>query len=104
MRWYRKLYIGKTAKKKRYEIVWKVKHRAGMLGVYVITLASNEKNLLDIIDSSVLLQPFYKNENIFIVGIACGYEEAVELAARIVEELYRKTGEFQIRKFITNER
>lgn len=104
MRWYRKLYIGKTAKKKRYEIVWKVKHRAGMLGVYVITLASNEENLLDIIDSSVLLQPFYKNENIFIVGIACGYEEAIELAAHIIEELYRKTGEFQIRKFITNER
>jgi hypothetical protein len=104
MRWYHKLYVGKTAKKKRYEIVWKVKHKAGMLGVYLITLASNEENLLDIMDSSVLLQPFYKNENIFIVGIACGYDEAVELAARIIEELYKQTGEFHIRQFITNER
>lgn len=104
MRWYHKLYVGKTAKKKRYEIVWKVKHKAGMLGVYLITLASNEDNLLDIIDSSVILQPHYKKENLFVVGIALGYDEAVLLAADIIDELYKKTGEFQIRNFITNER
>lgn len=104
MRWYHKLYIGKTARKKRYKIVWKVKHRAGMLGVYLITLASNEENLLDIFDSSLLLQPHFRSENLFIVGIACGYDEAVELAATIIDELYRKTGEFQIRKFLTNDR
>ncbi|WP_099468284.1 hypothetical protein [Konateibacter massiliensis] len=104
MRWYRKLYVGKTAKKKRYEIVWKVKHGAGMLDVYLITLASNEENLLDIWNSSVFLQPYYRKQDFFIVGIACGYDEAVELAAKIVEELYQNTGDFRIRQYITNER
>jgi len=102
MRWYHKLYIGKTARSKRYKIVWKVKHRAGMLGVYLITLASNENNLLDIFDSSLLLQPHFKNEDLFIVGIAYGYDEAVEVATKIIEELYQKTGDFKIRQFLIN--
>jgi hypothetical protein len=104
MKWYRKLYIGETARKKRYQIVWKVKHRAGMLGVYLITLSSNEENLLDIFDSSILLQPYYKKEDIFIVGIACGYDEAIEIVTRIIDELYRETGDFKIRQYLTNER
>jgi hypothetical protein len=104
MRWYRKLYIGKTARTKRYKIVWKVRRRAGMLGVYLITLASNEDNLLDIIDSSLLLQPHFKGEDFFIVGIACGYDEALEVTTKIIEELYAKTGGFKIRQYITNER
>lgn len=102
MKWYHNLYIGKTAKKKRYKIVWKVKHRAGMLGVYLITLASNKENLLDVIDSSILLQPHYKKEDIFIVGIACGYDEAVEVVTQIIQELYNETGDFNIRQYLTN--
>lgn len=102
MRWYHKLYIGKTARNKRYKIVWKVKHRAGMLGVYLITLASNKENLLEILDSSLLLQPHYKKEDVFIVGIACGYEEAVEVVTKIIAELYNETGNFDIRQFLTN--
>lgn len=104
MRWYHKLYIGETAREKRDEIVWKVKHKAGMLGVYLITLSSNDENLLDIINSSMFLQPFYKEEEIFIVGIACGYDEAVELAAKIIDEIYQETGDFHVRQFITNKR
>lgn len=102
MKWYHKLYIGKTARNKRYKIVWKVKRRAGMLGVYLITLASNKENLLDIFDSSLLLQPHYKKEDIFIVGIACGYDEAVEVATQIIDELYNETGDFNIRQYLTN--
>jgi lipoprotein NlpI len=102
MRWYHKLYIGKTARSKRYKIVWKVKHHAGMLGVYLITLSSNNENLLDIFDSSLILQPHYKREDMFIVGIACGYDEAVEVATQIIDELYRNTGDFDIRQYLTN--
>ncbi|MFA9375708.1 MAG: hypothetical protein ACERKZ_03025 [Lachnotalea sp.] len=102
MRWYRNLYIGKTVRDRRYKIVWKVKHRAGQVGVYLITLSSNKENLLDIFDSSILLQPYYKKENIFIVGIACGYDEAIEVTTQIIEELYNETGSFDIRQYLTN--
>jgi len=79
-----------------------VKHHAGMLGVYLITLSSNNENLLDIFDSSLILQPHYKREDMFIVGIACGYDEAVEVATQIIDELYRNTGDFDIRQYLTN--
>lgn len=100
VKWYRKLYMGKTAKKKRYEIVWKVKHNAGMLHAHVITLASNENNLLDIIPCRMLLQEGYPKKNMFIVGIAADYEEALEVVQNIIMEVYHATGGFQIRKFI----
>lgn len=103
MKWYRHLYMGKTAKKKKYQIVWKIKHRAGLLDTYVITLASNENNLLDIMNSSVLLQPYYKKNSVFIVGIACGYEEALEVIQEIISEVYEKTGFFDVRSYLLTE-
>lgn len=100
MRWYHGLYVGNSARRKRYEIVWKVKHRAGMLNVYLITLSSNDSNLLDIFDSSMLLQPHFKKEDLFIAGIAYGYDEAVDTAANIVLDVYRATGGFKVREYL----
>ncbi|WP_235828954.1 hypothetical protein [Anaerosacchariphilus polymeriproducens] len=102
MKWYRKLYIGEKAKKDRFKFIWQVKHRHIVWNGYVITLASNEQNLLDIIQVTELLQPYYKNRELFIVGIAKGYDEALIVAKDIIDEVYQKTGEFNIRQFILN--
>ena len=37
------------------------------------------------------------------MGIAVGYEEAAEVAARIVAELYRKTGGFHLNDLLGDE-
>lgn len=105
MKWYRELYVGESAKKKQYEIIWKVKHGIGMLNVYLITLPSNDKNLLDIFKASVLKQKHFRNvifrKDIYIVGIACGYDEAVELSADIVNDIYNKTKTFKVKDYLT---
>lgn len=100
MKWYRHLYMGEQARKNRYRIIGKIRHNKLQMDVYVITLASNPSDLLDIYPSYVLRQKHFQKQEYLVVGIAKGYEEAVEVAAKIVTEVYTKTGTFGIREYI----
>lgn len=100
MRWYRNLYIGEQARKNRYKIVWKVKHRAGTINIYLLILPFNSENTLEIINANYLLQSYYKNKDIKIIGIAYSYEEALTLLTKIVQEVYQKTGNVKIKEYI----
>lgn len=100
MIWYDKLYVGESIVHKTKKIKWKIMHNAGQIGIYVITLASNRQNLLDIIPSYELMQRGYPKRDMVIVGLAKGYDEAVEVAASIVDEVYRNTGAFAVRTYL----
>lgn len=100
MIWYDKLYVGESIVHKTKKIKWKIMHNAGQIGIYVITLASNRQNLLDIIPSYELMQRGYPKREMVIVGLAKGYNEAVEVAASIVDEVYRNTGTFAVRTYL----
>lgn len=60
MEWYDELYVGESIRQKEKKIRWKIRHNAGQINIYVITLASNPQNLLDIIPSHELLQKGYR--------------------------------------------
>lgn len=99
MRWYERLYVGEKAKKKRFSIIRAV--RAGKSsGYYILTPASNEKNLLDIYPAISLQQPYYKEQDLLIVGVAADYEDAAMLAGRIIGEVYKKTGGYDVSGFL----
>ena len=100
MTWYEDLYVGESIVHKTNKIKWKIRHNAGQLNIFVITLASNEKNLLDIIPARELLQKAYPKKGLFVVGLAKGYDEAVEVATSIVDEVYHQTGAFEIRSYL----
>lgn len=99
MKWHEDLYSGESIKPRIKKVRWKIIHSAGQIHVYVITLASNEQNLLDIIPSRELLQKHYPKKGLYIVGLAGNYEEALELAGCIVSDVYKATGGFNIRKY-----
>lgn len=101
MTWHDDLYVGRSIVHKTNKIKWKIRHNAGQVGIYVIALASNEKNLLDIIPAQELMQKGYPKKNLYIVGLAKGYEEAIEVAASIVAAVYQVTGSFAIRSYLT---
>lgn len=100
MKWYDDLYVGESIIHKTNKIKWKILHNAGQINIYVITLASNRENLLDIIPSHELLQKGYPKKELYVVGLAKGYEEAIEVAASIVDEVYRQTGAFDIASYL----
>lgn len=102
MRWYRHLYVGERAKKKRFSIIQRIRLHLVLPGVYVITPASNPQNLFDIWPTAVLLNKKDKNwEDILIVGIGADYDDALETVRRIVDDMYRETGGFSVDEFLS---
>lgn len=100
MRWYKHLYVGENARKRRFSIIQKIRRNKLQPGIYVITPASNGNNILDIYPAVTLMQPYYQESDQMILGIADGYDEALLLAGRIVDEMYRETGAFHLDKFL----
>lgn len=100
MRWYHDLYEGKKAEKKRYSIIRKVRERKLQVGGYLITVPSNGNNVLDIYPSYVLVLPYYKESDKMVVGIAADYDEALEVAGRIVADMYKEIGKPDIKEFL----
>lgn len=56
LKWYNHLYLGDTAKKKAPKIIRKVNQGKLQFDIYLVTLASNPENLLEIISANQLLQ------------------------------------------------
>ncbi len=103
MRWYRQLYIGENAKGKKDNIINKIKENKWQRDIYVIALPSNPENLLDIYPAKVLLQSHFQKQDIWILGIAKGYQEAIEGAGRIIVSIYEITKGFAIKEYFKNQ-
>lgn len=96
MKWYENLYAGESIRNKLEKIKWKIRHNAGQIDIYVIGIASNPKNLLDIIPARELMQKGYPKKDLYIIGLAHGIDEAYEVVKQIIDEVYRATGGFDI--------
>lgn len=102
MHWYKHLYVGQKAKKKRFSIIQNIRKGRYQAGVHVITPSSGGRNIMDIYPSGVLLSEYYsKKEDLLILGIAADYYEALEVVRDIVDEMYQKTGGFSIQEFLS---
>lgn len=67
---------------------------------YMIVLSSNEKNHLEILHSVLFEQTAMSKEHLFVVGIAKGYAQALEMVEKITQEVYDKTNGVDIRNYI----
>lgn len=100
LKWYPELYAGEGAGVRQKKIIHKLNQNAGMLDIYLITLAVNPANLLEIISSAYLQQKAVRRNLPLIVGIAKGYDEAVQVTVSIIEEVYKATGAFDVRGYL----
>lgn len=100
--WYQDLYVDPQIKKKKKKIIWNINHGAGTIGIYIITLATNEKNLMDILPANILLQKTLRQSCPMIIGLAGSYEAAVEMVRVIIENMYNETQGFNIKEYLKN--
>lgn len=100
MIWNNHLYVGESVSLKLQKLKWRINHNAGVLGVYLISLASNPDNLLDIIPSTDLKLLGYPKRFLHIIGIAGSYDEAVELVIQIVNDTMKAQGDLDVRGFL----
>lgn len=98
--WCKCLYYKNHAGHRIEEWKRKIEKKKPVFSLYCICIASNPSNLLDIMNVNELLFPYYQKRKVIIVGLAGNRKEAIELAAEIIEEVYTKTGGFDVRNFI----
>lgn len=98
--WNEKTYFSENIKEKRRGKYKKRVEKGHFIGkLYCITLPSNPENLLDIVSARELRFPHYKRQEIHVIGLAKGEDEAQETVRRIVEDMYNATSDFDVRSF-----
>ena len=95
------LYLGESIASKKLDKLKKRLERKPLLAnVYLITPARNPSDQLDIFDARQLVQPFYNDEEIFVLGIASGYEEALQLIELMTKECLEARGDCNLREYL----
>ena len=97
MNWYKNLYLGEEAGKKKTKIINQLEKHSISFGVYVITLASNGKDLLDVLPAFMLYRDNTRDRE--ILGLAITKDEALEVCGKIIFDVYSKTGTYDVRSF-----
>lgn len=101
MRWYDALWVGPGASRQKRRIISSIEKHKPVAGTYLITLAENPSELLDIVPAGMLSRNSCSTEDLCILGIAVGKKEAFELVEKMVDYIYRETGALNIRDYFS---
>ncbi len=99
LNWYKPLYVGDNVKDRK-KVIRRTTCRKPQYDVYLVTLAANPENLLEIISANYLLQKTVYRRCPMIVGIASGYGEALALVERIVSDTYEAQQDVDVRTYL----
>lgn len=104
MKWYKNLYMGDNAKKEKYKVFVHIVKERFQKDTFLIILSRSSGNLLEIVNSNFIFQPHFKKKSvkskIYVVGLAKGREEALELVRVIIDDVYQNTAAFNIREYL----
>jgi len=101
MKFYKNLYIGDTVSKPG-KIKRKLKKHAKLTNVYVIVFAKRDRRL-EIYHSLMLQQWYYKENPLYIIGIAGNKEEAFGLIQKMAQEALEAAGQADIIAYLALE-
>ncbi len=96
---YSRLYIGDSVNNPD-KAIKKLKKGSRLLNIFVITVAYNPNDQLDIYSSQILCQKYYRRNKPYVIGIAGTYEEALELVVQITNETVTVTGGGNIKEYL----
>ncbi len=100
IRWYRGLYMDEKVKKNPGKCKRRVmRRRPWKKSYYALLLAGNPENLFEIIATRQLFFRRYWYLDMYVVGLAAEYQEAVKLLQQMLEEIYRADASFAPRQY-----
>ncbi len=99
----KQLYVGCMSDRNIIKIIRKIKRFSSCTGVYVVTLPLFHDGILEIYNVNEFMQPVYRNmdDKIHIVGIASTRSAAVYLVKDIIDDVYKKTGGFDMNAYFS---
>ena len=100
MKFLQELYLGKKVLPKVEQIVKKIENDQAVPNLYLIVMAGNPDNMLELIPQKDILQKGYPREGIRVVGLAGNKKEAFSLVQSIIEESILVTGSADVRVYL----
>lgn len=102
--WYQDLYMDDKVAANPERCKRRVERRRPWKKNYVaLTLASNEENLFEIMETRQLFFRRFSYMDLYVVGLTSSYDKAVELLQKILVEGYEADASFQPRKCFRKE-
>ncbi|MBP3326459.1 MAG: hypothetical protein J6L77_08600 [Coprococcus sp.] len=100
----KRLYVGCMPDRSVIRIIRKIKKFKLCTNVYVVTLPLFHDGMLEIYNMNEFQQKLYRDmeDSIHIVGIAPTRRMAVYLVRDIVDDVYKKTGGFDMESYFSN--
>lgn len=96
MKWYANLYVGEQLQNTYKKHIRCIECAGRPRGDYLVALPANPVNLLDIMP----VKTARHYEAVRVIGIAKDKQEAIGIAASIVDEVYRNTGGFDVKRYL----
>lgn len=101
---YENLYIGECLQHNKDKIIRRMKKGKVVVRLFCVTLPLGSHGILEIYPYYELHQRWLKEQNVIVIGLARTREEAFLLVQEIIGEVYEKTREFDIAKYLGIER
>ena len=89
-----KLYVTPTIEPKINRIKHNLRVGKGMVGIYIISLATSEKDVFDITSITYFKQRHLREQDITVIGFAEDYDSCVSIICEIINEHYEKFGSY----------
>lgn len=101
MRFYRELYLSDNLERKKEKIIRKMERGKFPLRLYVLVMPPDGPNPLEYYSTALMRQGLFLNDDILVVGIASCEEDAMDMVEEIAKEVYLRTGDVDIRGYLT---
>ncbi len=95
------LYLGESINRKKLDkIKKKLENKPLLSGVFLIVLAKNPQDQLEIYDARQLAWKYYEKYPPYVVGIAGNHEEAVRMVEQMVRECIASRGDCALKEYL----
>ncbi len=102
MIWYDPLFLGTGCQSKQKTLKRRISGRRAHTPVYLITLPTQSRLVLEIIPSTLLLQEHYPAGGLQIIGMAFTRSEALRIVERVISDSFKTRGDADIEAYMSD--
>ena len=102
MTWFDDFYLSENISDDRKAVKRRIKWSNNILEYYLLTVSTMKDGMIDIIPALELnSMPKRSKDEMVVVGVSNGYLNARELVAKMAEDIYLKSGDYDLKSDFT---
>lgn len=99
--YHNRLYLGDSIQKSKLDKLRKRLDKKPLsCDAYLITISRNPSDQLEIFSAKQLVQNYYNQYPVYVIGITSDYNEAVALVEQIVQECLSTRGDCALKEYL----